>query len=211
MNASVKIVALVVLAGCGWGCHKKDSQPTTPASAAAAPADRPPAPPGGPAPAPAEARTPAVQTFTRGRASVEILTWRNESALVATLDGQTFFRKSFFSESGHNGQYVTHVAWSPDATYFAFKLAGAGGHQPYRSPVKILKIDPRASTLIDAETVIRKSPGGSHILAVGHVRQPYLAWLSDSQLQVNVLDDLEKDQSAMYVIDVPAGKAHKRR
>jgi len=150
-----------------------------------------------------------VRRYEHGNALVETIEWRNESAITVTVDKRVVFRRAFFSDSGHNGYYIMDGAWSPDGACFAFKLASAGGHMPYRSPVKILQVRTRPPVLIDAETIIRRIPGISNV-AVSHYKKPYIKWMSDTQLQVNVMSHNEKTDAGMYVIDLATLTARKQ-
>ncbi|MBI5725180.1 MAG: hypothetical protein HZA50_14570 [Planctomycetes bacterium] len=154
-----------------------------------------------------------MKTYKCGRNIAEVMTWYGESAITVHVENQLVFRQTYIvNDNGGNGSYVMDAAWSPNGTYFAFKVTSAGGHMPYRSPVHILRVNGTKwqSDTIDAETIIRKIPGMSNI-AVSHEQKPYIKWLSDTKLQVSVMAHDEQEDAGMYVIDLEtmtAAKAH---
>ena len=102
------------------------------------------------------------------------------------------------------------ATWSPAGKSFAFKTASAGGHQPYRSPVTILRLVDGKPEAFDAETIIRRIPGISNI-AVSHYEKPWLKWLSEAALQVNVMSHEKPSDGGFYVIDLETHSATKPR
>ena len=201
---SAKIVVLMILAGgIVLGCHRDRSRSGQPTSRSVGTTQ--------PATTQTVDQAVTIKSYKHGRAEAEVLTWRNESVVTITVDGKMVFREAFFSSDGEHGDAIMDGAWSPDGKYFAFKLENSGGHQPYRSPVKIVKLDGTASTMIDAEDVIRKSCGDARtrIVAVSHEERPFLKWISGAQIQVSVLIDNDKGcwDSATYVIDLATLKA----
>jgi len=150
-----------------------------------------------------------TKVFKQGKAMAEIITWHDESTITILLDGRIVFRKAFFSPLGYNGSFIEEGAWSPDGSYFAFRLLSSGGHMPYRTPVKIFRIDEGSGALLDAEDIIQKIPNISNI-AVGPYKEPYILWLSDTSLQVSVVSQNKKSDSGMYVIDLHTLTAKKK-
>lgn len=159
-----------------------------------------------------------VTRFVNGRRIAEVITWHDESALTVYEQGKTTgpgkaaagmgpYRQSFLEDSDH-GSRITDAAWSPNGTYFAFKNESAGGHMPYRSPVKILKFDSRK--LVDAENIIRRIRGISNV-AVSTEQKPYIKWLSDTKLQVSVMSHDKPQDTGMYVIDMATETAKRNR
>lgn len=146
--------------------------------------------------------------FKQGRAMAEIITWHDESAITILLDGRIVFRNAYFSNSGYNGSFIEDGAWSPNGSYFAFRILSSGGHMPYRTPVKIFQINENSPRLIDAESIIEKIPNISNI-AVGPYKKQYLKWLSDTQLQVSVMSQDKESDSGMYSIDLDTLTAKK--
>ncbi len=201
-------IAFVAMCGASIGLDCRPSAaPTTPASQAAA---------SGPGSIEPTTNSIPITRYTNGRRIAEVITWHGESALTVYEEGVTTgpgkaatgagpYRLSFF-ENSNNGSYVMDAAWSPKGTYFAFKLASAGGHMPYRSPVRILNLDTRK--LIDAEEIIRKIHGISNI-AVSHEEEPYIKWLSDTKLQVSVMAHDKPSDAGMYVIDMVTLRAQR--
>ncbi|MDA3831775.1 MAG: hypothetical protein PF495_00090 [Spirochaetales bacterium] len=139
--------------------------------------------------------------YEHNGAVAEVVTWHNESALTIFIDNRVFFRKAYLTDSGHIGFNIMDAAWSPQGTYFAFKLSSAGGHMPYRTPVMILDCTAGAPVLIDAESIIKKIPEISNI-AVSHYEKPYIKWLSGSELQVNVMSHDNEADAGQYIINL---------
>ncbi|NQY66668.1 MAG: hypothetical protein HRT72_02950 [Flavobacteriales bacterium] len=81
-----------------------------------------------------------TSSYEMNDVTVQHITWHNESAIAVIIDKHVMFKVNYFSETGHNGYFIKEVIWSPDSSCFAFKLFNAGGHMPYRSPVKIARI-----------------------------------------------------------------------
>ena len=139
--------------------------------------------------------------YKKRDAKAEVITWRDESAITILIGERTVLRKAYFSDSGYNGSFIQDGRWSPDGSYFAFRLLSSGGHMPYRNPVKIFHMDHNVPSLLDAEEIIAKIPGISNI-AVGPHKEPYMMWLSESQLQVSVISQDKESDSGMYIIDL---------
>jgi len=150
-----------------------------------------------------------IKSYLHKKKKAEVITWRNESAITVLSGEHIIFRKAFFSSSGYNGSFIEDGSWSPDGTYFAFRLLSSGGHMPYRTPVKILKVSDGNGKLIDAEEIIAKIPNISNI-AVGPYTEPYILWLSDTQLRVSVESEDKERDSGIYIIDLETLSAKKK-
>ncbi len=142
-----------------------------------------------------------TKTYTHNNMKAEVITWRNESAVTILAKDRIVFREAFFSHSGFNGSFIEDGSWSPDGKYFAFRLLSSGGHMPYRTPVKIFYMDGNSSSILDTESIIAKIPNISNI-TVGSYSEPYMRWLSDTQLQVSVVSHDKESDSGMYVINL---------
>ena len=140
-------------------------------------------------------------SYRTAEATAEVITWRGESTITVLVSNRVVFREAYVSNSGHNGAYVMDAAWAPAGKSFAFKTASAGGHQPYRSPVTILRLVDGKPEAFDAETIIRKIPDISNI-AVSHYEKPWLKWLSETKLQVVVMSHDKPSDGGFYVIDL---------
>ncbi len=149
------------------------------------------------------------KNYAHEKKNAEIITWRDESAITVLSGERIVFRKAFFSPSGTNGSFIEDGVWSPDGSYFAFRLLSSGGHMPYRIPVKIFKMHDASGKLIDAEEIVAKIPHISNI-SVGPYKEPYIHWLSDTKLQVSVASQDKQSDSGMYVIDLETLSAKKK-